>query len=57
MTHLLQVTATILGYMLLIVGLWAMASLAVMLIWKSRPRLEPAERQEELYIHSMTDNH
>ena len=58
MTHLFQVIATVLNFMVLLFGLWAVASLMVELALmkrKSRPRLAPTKRQGKFYNIIVTD--
>lgn len=46
-----------LGYSLLIVGLWAIVTIAVELMLmkkKSRVRLQSEQRQRKLFIHTIT---
>lgn len=54
-----QILRCFMDFALLIIGLWAIATLAVQLMFtkrKSRSRLEPAKRQTKLYIHSLSDD-
>ena len=59
MTHFYYVFRTVLDFTLLIVGIWAIATLTVELAImkrKSRPRRQSTERQKKLYIHSIADD-
>ena len=49
----------IMDYIVLLVGLWAIATLTVelaILERKSRPGRQSTERQKKLYIHSIADD-
>lgn len=57
MTHLLQVIAVTLNFMLLLVGLWAVSTLAVELMTrKSRPGRQSTKRHRKLYVHSIAED-
>lgn len=64
MTHLFQVIATVLNFMVVLFGLWAVASLTVKLIFmthksksKHQPtKHQPTKRQSKLYVHNMADD-
>ena len=59
MTHLFQVIATVLNFMVVLFGLWAVASLTVKLIFmthKSKSKQQPTKRQAKLYVHNMADD-
>ena len=48
------VFSVFLGYSLLAVGLWAIVTIAVECMLKSRPKLDTSKRQKKLYIHTIT---
>ena len=50
------VFSVFLGYSLLIVGLWAIVTIAVECMLKSRPKLDTSKRQRKLFIHSLSED-
>ena len=50
------VFSVFLGYSLLIIGLWAIATIAVECMLKSRPGRQSTKRQRKLFIHSLSED-
>ena len=50
------VFSVFIGYSLLVVGLWAIVTIAVECMLKSRPKLDTSKRQRKLFIHSLSED-